>query len=200
VTISSGLDLEPPLVAEPFNSTDERMDTQSLTLAGLAKVIMHWEKQSRHCSRCGAATVDISGSWGKRCTSCKIEHYPHIHPCAIVLVKRGNELLLTRKAEWPAGRYSLVAGFLDIGESLEECAIREVKEETGIDICNVRYVGSQNWPFPAQLMAGFVADYASGDIRVERSELEDARWFPVDALPALPTRRSIARWIIENFK
>jgi NAD+ diphosphatase len=117
-----------------------------------------------------------------------------------VLVKRGNELLLTRKAEWPLGRYSLVAGFLDLGESLEECAIREVREETGIEITNVRYVGSQNWPFPAQLMAGFVADYAGGEIVVEHSELEDARWFHLDALPPLPPSRSIARWIIDNFK
>ena len=117
-----------------------------------------------------------------------------------MLVRRGNELLLTRKAEWVSGRYSLVAGFLDFGESLEECAIREVREETSIEVCNVRYVGSQNWPFPAQLMAGFVADYVSGDICVDLHELEDARWFPSDALPLLPASRSIARWIIDNFK
>jgi NAD+ diphosphatase len=200
VTISSSLDLEPPLVSEAFNSTAESIDIQTLTLAGLAKQILHWEKQSRHCSRCGAQTVAITSSWGKRCTACSFEHYPHIHPCAIILVKRGNELLLTRKPEWPAGRYSLVAGFLDFGESLEECAIREVREETGIEICNIRYVGSQNWPFPAQLMAGFVAEYAGGDICVEPHELEDARWFPADGLPDLPTRRSIARWIIDHFK
>ena len=107
---------------------------------------------------------------------------------------------MTRKAEWIPGRYSLVAGFLDFGESLEECAIREVREETGIEINNVRYVGSQNWPFPAQLMAGFVADYVAGDIQVDLNELEDARWFTCDALPLLPGRRSIARWIIDNFK
>jgi len=200
VTISSSLGLEPPLVSEAFNATDECIDIQTLTLAGLAKQILHWEKQSRHCSQCGAQTVAITESWGKRCTVCRYEHYPHIHPCAIILVKRGNELLLTRKAEWPAGRYSLVAGFLDFGESLEECAIREVREETGIEICNIRYVGSQNWPFPAQLMAGFVAEYAAGEICVDPHELEDARWFPRDALPGLPTRRSIARWIIESFK
>jgi NAD+ diphosphatase len=200
ITISSSLVLEPTLVSEAFNATDDRIDIQTLTLAGLGKQILHWEKQSRHCSRCGELTASINASWGKRCTSCNYEHYPHIHPCAIILVKRGNELLLTRKAEWPAGRYSLVAGFLDIGESLEECAIREVREETGIDICNIRYIGSQNWPFPAQLMAGFVADHAAGDICVDPHELEDARWFSVDALPNLPTRRSIARWIIDNFK
>jgi len=200
ITISSSLEITAPLVSAPFNAADERMDIQSLTLAGLAKQILHWERQSRHCPRCGGETSTINGTWGKRCTACNSEHYPHIHPCAIVLVKRGNQLLFTRKAEWPAGRYSLVAGFLDFGESLEECAIREVREETGIEIRNLRYVGSQNWPFPAQLMAGFVADYSSGDVCVDHHELEDARWFPVDALPDLPTRRSIARWIIDNFK
>lgn len=200
MAVDTGLTLKPPFVSADFNATDERMDIKTLTLAGLAKQILHWELQSRYCPRCGKETEGINASWGKRCRSCHAVHFPHIHPCAIVLVKRGNELLLTRKAEWVAGRYSLVAGFLDFGESLEECAIREVREETGIEICNVRYVGSQNWPFPTQLMAGFVADYASGDIQVDLHELEDARWFPTDALPLLPASRSIARWIIDNFK
>jgi len=194
----SDLALEPPFVAEPFNAKEERLDQQTLTLAGLAKQILHWERQSGHCPRCGAETERIRESWGKRCSGCGTEHFPHIHPCAIVLVKRGQELLLTRKAEWPPGRYGLVAGFLDFGESLEECAIREVREETGIEIRNVRYVGSQNWPFPSQLMAGFVAEYAGGEIRVEPAELEDARWFPVDALPSIPPMRSIARYIIDT--
>lgn len=200
LTVSSSLALEQPYLAEPFNAVEERLDIQSLTLAGLAKQILHWDRQSGHCSRCGSVTDSIEGSWGKRCSSCSSEHFPHIHPCAIILVKRGNELLLTRKKEWPPGRYGLVAGFLDFGESLEECAAREVREETGIEICNVRYVGSQNWPFPAQLMAGFVAEYSTGEIEVDQHELEDARWFPTDALPALPPDRSIARWIIDNFK
>jgi NAD+ diphosphatase len=198
-TVSAKLTLLPPFVSEPFNATEDRLDPQTLTLAGLAKQILHWERQSRHCPRCGADTMRIPGSWGKKCDGCGSEHYPHIHPCAIVLVRRGSEVLLTRKAEWAPGRYSLVAGFLDFGESLEECAIREVREETGIEIENVRYVGSQNWPFPAQLMAGFVADYAGGEIKVDPAELEDARWFRVDALPALPTKRSIARWIIDTY-
>ena len=200
ITVSSDLTLPPPFISTDFNASNERLDIQTLTLAGLTKQILHWERQSRHCSRCSATMKRIDSTWGKRCTSCHAEHFPHIHPCAIVLVKRGNELLLTRKADWIPGRYSLVAGFLDFGESLEECAIREVREETGIEICNVRYVGSQNWPFPAQLMAGFVADYAAGEVLVDLNELEDARWFPADALPLLPASRSIARWIIDSFK
>lgn len=200
ISVSSSLQLQSPYMAEPFNASGERIDTQTLTLTGLAKQILHWERQSIHCSRCGAETVSLTTSWGKRCSSCNSDHFPHIHPCAIILIKRGNEILLARKAEWAPGRYGLVAGFLEFGESLEECAIREVREETGIEICNIRYVGSQNWPFPAQLMAGFVADYAAGEIVVEKTELEDARWFPIDALPALPPVRSIARWIIDNFK
>ena len=200
ITISTKLILPSPFVAEPFNASEQKLDMQTLTLAGLAKQILHWEQQSRHCSACGANTDRIPATWGKKCTGCNAEHFPHIHPCAIVLVKRGNELLLTRKKEWIAGRYSLVAGFLDFGESLEECAIREVLEETGIAIKNVRYVGSQNWPFPAQLMAGFVADYAGGKIIIDKHELEDARWFTTKALPTLPPSRSIARWIIDNFK
>ena len=199
IAVSTKLAMELPFVSEPFNANEQRLDFPTLTLTGLAKQILHWELQSSHCSRCGANTERIPATWGKRCTGCNAEHFPHIHPCAIVLVKRGDQVLLTRKAEWPAGRYSLVAGFLDFGESLEECAIREVREETGIEIENVRYVGSQNWPFPAQLMAGFVADYTGGEIVVDTTELEDARWFSIDALPFLPPKRSIARHIIDTF-
>lgn len=200
ITISTKTSLPPHFITEPFNAIEQRLDMQTLTLAGLAKQILHWEQQSRHCAACGAPTDRIPETWGKKCSACGAEHFPHIHPCAIVLVKRGNELLLTRKAEWATGRYSLVAGFLDFGESLEECAMREVREETGIIIKNVRYVGSQNWPFPAQLMAGFVADYAGGEIVIDTHELEEARWFHPDSLPTLPPPRSIARWIIDNFK
>ncbi|MBJ6723521.1 NAD(+) diphosphatase [Geomesophilobacter sediminis] len=171
-----------------------------MSLAGLAKQLLYWDRLCNVCSRCGGSLERIDLSWGKRCTSCSHEHYPHIHPCVIVLVKRGDEMLLARKPEWPKGRYSLVAGFVDFGESLEECVVREVAEETGIKVHNIRYVGSQNWPFPSQLMAGFVADYLEGEVRVDQTELEDARWFPKGVMPdMLPPRRSIARWIIETY-
>jgi NAD+ diphosphatase len=191
--------IEPTFAAEPFNAVEDRLDDRTLTVGGVARQVFHWERQSGFCSRCGGRTERIAGSWGKRCPGCRAEHYPHIHPCMIVLVRRGDEFLLVRKPEWAPGRYGLVAGFLDFGEALEECVVREVLEETGISASNVRYVGSQNWPFPSQLMAGFVADYAGGDITVQQDELEDARWFRREEFPVLPPRRSIARWIIDSY-
>lgn len=188
------------LRTEPFNAIEDTLDDRMLTLGGLARQVLAWRKESRLCSICGAETEAVTGSWGRRCTGCKREKYPPVHPCVIVLVRRGKEFLLTRKAEWTPGRYSLVAGFVDQGESLEECAAREVLEETGISIRDLWYVGSQHWPFPSQLMAGFIAEYAGGEIVVERDELEDARWFsPDDLPPGFPGRRSIARWIIDRF-
>ena len=171
-----------------------------MTLFGLARQILYWEKMSGHCSRCGSITAPMPSTWGKHCVGCGHEHYPHIHPCVIVLIQRGEQFLLARKPEWAPGRYSLVAGFVDFGESLEECVEREVLEETGLRVTNIRYAGSQNWPFPSQLMAGFVADYASGCILLDGDELEDARWFSREEMPpALPPERSIARWIIDRF-
>lgn len=171
------------------------------TLYGLARQILYWEKLSRHCSRCGSSDmVRIFPTWGKRCSGCGHEHYPHIHPCVIVLVQRGDEFLLVRKPEWAAGRFSLVAGFVDFGESLEECVVREVQEETGLTVGDIRYIGSQNWPFPSQLMAGFVASYKSGELNVDGDELEEGGWFSRDRMPdSLPPGRSIARFIIDRF-
>jgi NAD+ diphosphatase len=199
-SISRSIELPEPFVAEPFNASGDRLDDTILTLGGMAMQILHWQKRSRFCSGCGGALTPMSGSWGRVCNSCGYEHFPAIHPCAIVLVRRDGRYLMVRKKEWAVGRYGLVAGFLDMGESLEECAEREVFEETGIRVRNVRYVGSQCWPFPSQLMAGFVADYESGEIKVAVNELEDAGWFSRDLPPeALPPHRSIARWIIERY-
>lgn len=189
-----------PYSAEPFNASGEVLDDRLMSIGGLAQQMLHWERISRLCGRCGGLVGWIHGSWGRRCVACGYERFPAIHPCAIVLVRRGDEFLFVRKPEWGAGRYSLVAGFLDFGESLEECAAREVMEETGISVKNVRYVGSQNWPFPSQLMAGFVAEYSAGEIMVDRNEIDDARWFTRQSLPgSFPPHRSIARWIIERY-
>jgi NAD+ diphosphatase len=184
--------------AESLLATEPGLSIELLTLGGVAGQILHWERGSRFCARCGGEMERVADVWGRRCRGCDYDHYPHIHPCVIVLVRRGGEVLLTRKAVWPPGRYSLVAGFLDFGECLEEAVVREVLEETGVLVNNVRYVGSQNWPFPSQLMAGFLADYVGGEVVVEEKELEDARWFPVTALPVLPPKRSIARYLLDN--
>ena len=198
--VAQDVTLPEPYISEPFNAYAERVDDQLLTLGGIARTLQTWDHESVYCPSCGAVTERLAGSWGKRCASCNLERYPPSHPCAIVLVRRGDEFLLGRKAIWPQGRYSLIAGFLDVGESLEECAHREVREETGIEITNLRYVGSQFWPFPSQLMAGFVADYAGGEVIVETDELEDARWFCAQSPPPLlPGKRSISRWIIDRY-
>ncbi len=192
-------ELPAALVAESLLASEPALSPALLSLGGVAGQIFHWLRGSRFCGLCGAETLGLPREWGRRCQGCGHEHFPHIHPCAIVLVRRKGEVLLTRKAEWPAGRYSLVAGFLEVGECLEETVAREVLEETGVTVGAIEYVGSQAWPFPSQLMAGFVADYASGEVVVETSELEDARWFSVDALPTLPPRRSIARYILDHY-
>jgi len=176
-----------------------RMPDDLLSLGGMAMQALWWESTSGYCPRCGTATTRIENEWGKKCPRCQYEHYPHLHPATIVLVRDGDRVLLTRKADWAPGRYALVAGFVDNGESLEGCVAREIKEEVGVDVKDIRYVGSQNWPFPSQMMIGFVATYAGGDVVVDREELDDARWFPCGALPNLPSRHSISRYIIDHY-
>jgi NAD+ diphosphatase len=176
-----------------------RLADDVLSLGGLALQAIHWETTSLHCPRCGERTTRILGEWGKRCPRCAYEHYPHLHPAVIVLVRDGDRVLLTRKSFWPKGRYGLVAGFVDIGETLEGAASREVREEVGVEIRDPRYAGSQYWPFPSQVMIAFTASYAGGDLRVNQAELEDARWFSVHDLPDLPPKLSIARFLLDHY-
>ena len=198
--LAVGTALPPEYEALQFLGPDTRLTNTLATIAGRAAQILHWERRSRFCSCCGGELVRIPASWGKRCSSCHDEHFPHIHPCIIVLVRRGTELLLIRNAAWNVGRFSLIAGFLDFGESLEECIQREVREEAGIEVTNIRYVGSQCWPFPSQQMIGFLADYAGGEVRPDGVEVVEADWFNEDALPLSPGgKRSISRWIIDMF-
>jgi NAD+ diphosphatase len=176
-----------------------RLPDDLLSLGGMAMQALWWESTSGHCPRCGVATTRIDGEWGKRCPACRYEHYPHLHPAVIVLVRDGDRCLLARKAIWAPGRYALVAGFVDNGESLEGAVRREVKEEVGVDVDDIQYVGSQNWPFPSQLMVGFVARYAGGEVTIDAEELEDARWFPKGQLPSRPSHHSIAGFILKNY-
>jgi NAD+ diphosphatase len=193
---------EPPsgYLLLPFQGVDATLDLQLSSLAGLGGQILHWQRFSRFCSGCAAELEQIPGTWGRRCPGCRAEHFPHIHPCVIVLIRQGQRFLLVRNAAWPAGRFSLVAGFLDPGESLEECVRREVREEAGVEISNIRYVGSQAWPFPSQLMVGFTADHAAGEPRPDGVEVAETAWFTAETLPVgAGNIRSISRWIMKQY-
>ncbi len=169
-----------------------------LAVLSAAAQLLHFEQTHRFCGRCGGPLVETAGDRAKRCPACAVDHYPRIAPAAIVLVHDDeSRLLLTHVGNRPF--WALVAGFLEAGETLEECAAREVREETGVAIDEVRYFGSQPWPFPSQVMVGFTARHAGGEIVVDRKELDEARWFPAGALPAIPPPLSIARRMIDAY-
>jgi NAD+ diphosphatase len=192
--------LPAPFVPVSASYRGEVLSDAQLTLSGLARQVLHWRDRSRVCPACGGVPHEIPGSFGARCTSCAREYYPRIHPAVIVLIRRGDDVLFVRKPNWPVTQYGLVAGFVEFAESFEECVVREVTEETGLAIRDLRYVGSQNWPFPSQIMAGFVAEYAGGEIVVDKTELDTAAWFsPASPPPGLAPRSSIARCLIDRF-
>ena len=179
------------------------IDDVGLALAGRAVQIVAWERTHRFCGRCGSPTELMPNERAKRCPDCGLSNYPRLSPAIIIAITRrgveGQEILLARNFRFPAGRYSVIAGFVEPGESLEECAHREVFEEVGVRIDNIRYFGSQPWPFPNSLMIGFTAGYAGGDLVLEEGEIADARWFRADALPKIPPSVSIARRLIDSF-
>jgi NAD+ diphosphatase len=165
--------------------------------AGRAVQVMEWDRSHQFCGRCGGPTERVSGELARRCPRCRVPFYPRLSPAIIVLVERGEAALLGRNARFPGVMYSTLAGFVEAGETLEETVAREVREESGIEVRDVRYFGSQPWPFPDSLMIGFTAQYASGEITPDPAELSDAGWFRVGALPPVPPRLSIARQLID---
>jgi NAD+ diphosphatase len=175
------------------------LDEAAWKLAGRAAQIVEWDRDHRYCGRCGAGTARKPGELARLCPHCGLQHFPRISPAVIVRIERGDEILLARSPHFAPGVYSTIAGFVEPGESLEQTVAREVREEVGVEVTNVRYFGSQPWPFPHSLMIGFVADWASGEIRLQEEEIEDAGWFRVDALPGLPSRLSIARALVDDF-
>ncbi len=169
---------------------------QAFALAARASFLMDWQKNNRYCGRCASPTAVKSGEFAMQCPTCGFLAYPRISPVVMVLIERGNELLLARSPHFKPGVFSALAGFVEAGETLEECAVREVREEVGIEIVNLRYFQSQPWPFPDSLMIAFFADYAGGTITPDPSEIEAAGWFARDALPLLPDPVSISRRLI----
>jgi NAD+ diphosphatase len=175
------------------------LDPAEFDAACMGFQIQHWDSQHRFCAGCGGPLEAKTTERAKRCEKCQRDFYPPVVPAVIVRVEREGHILMTRQSRFPKGMYGLVAGFLEPGETLERCVEREVLEETGIQVKNVRYFGSQPWPFPHQVMVGFTADHEAGEIVVDTSELEEAAWFSRDAMPMLPPPLSIARRLIDDF-
>jgi NAD+ diphosphatase len=168
-------------------------------VAGRAKQIVEWDRTHRFCGRDGAETVPGPTELSRECPRCGMLFYPRLSPAVIVLVSRGDEVLLARSPGFPPGMYSVLAGFVEPGESIEETIGREVREEVGVEVENLKYFGSQPWPFPNSLMIGFTADYAGGELRTDPAEIEDAGWYSAGELPPLPPKVSIARTMIDEF-
>jgi len=166
-------------------------------MAGRATQVVEWSTTHKFCGRCATATERVATERCMRCPSCGLLAYPRIAPAVIVLVLRGDEALLARGARFPGAFYSTLAGFVEIGESLEDTIVREVHEEVGIEVKASRYFGSQPWPFPHSLMVGFFAEWAAGEIRADGREILDAHWFRTDQLPMIPPPLSIARRLID---
>lgn len=176
-----------------------RVEAAHFYLAGRAQQIVAWHSEHGFCGRCGTATQAHTTDRAKVCPDCGLIAYPRLSPSIIVLIHRGEDVLLARNAQWPDGMFSTLAGFVEPGESIEQTVHREVKEEVGLDVTNLRYLGSQSWPFPNSLMLGFHAEYAGGDIVCQEGEIAEANWFAPDALPQIPPPVAISRWLIDDF-
>ena len=166
--------------------------------AGKCHELLYWDSNTKFCGICGSP-MQMHTIISKRCTGCGKEIWPQLATAIIVLVHRGDEVLLVHAKNFKGNFYGLVAGFVETGETLEQAVHREVMEETGLEITNLRYFGSQPWPYPCGLMVGFNADYVEGDVHLQRSELSCGGWFSKDNLPQIPEKLSIARMILDDW-
>ena len=161
------------------------MEPQELAIVGRAKSLIDWHGSHAFCAKCGERTGPAKAGAVRICRGCQTEHYPRISPVAIMLIEHEDHILLGRQAFWPEGSYSALAGFISPGEDMEEGCAREIKEEVGLDVTNIRYLMSQSWPFPSQLMLGLIAEASSRNVTIDKHELEDAKWFSRDEVQAV---------------
>lgn len=175
------------------------LEEELFWVAGRANHLAVWDRAHRHCGACGGGLSLKEEEWAKTCPSCGQVYYPQISPAVIVAVIDGDRILLARNRHYRYPFFSVLAGFVEPGENLEAAAHREIQEEVGIAVKNLRYFGSQPWPFPNSLMIGFIAEYAGGEVRIEPSEILEAAWFTRDTMPEIPSSISIARRLIDAF-
>jgi NAD+ diphosphatase len=205
--MNDGTEVRTYSICEPISETDKyemcglrksyyKLSAELYQKAGKCHEILYWDYNTQYCGVCGAPMkmhTDIS----KKCTKCGKELWPQLATAVITLIKRDDKILLVNARNFRSDFYGLVAGFVETGETLEEAAKREIKEEVGLEVKNLKYFGSQPWPYPCGLMVGFTADYVSGEIKLQQSELNDAHWYSIDNLPQIPEKLSIARKLID---
>ncbi len=184
--------------ATPLRAAMMALDGPLSALAGRAAQVLEWDRSHRHCGVCGTPTALQPGERARVCPACGHSCYPRLSPAMMALVWRPGALLLARSPHYAKGMYSALAGFVEAGESLEDCVHREVAEEVAVTVDSLRYHGSQSWPFPHSLMVAFTARWTGGEIVPQASEIEHAAWFPLDALPNIPPRFSIAGHLIRD--
>ncbi len=202
VELAAGFDAPAGFELVGYRALSQRLAPTQVRMAARALELLEWERSHLFCGACGSPTTRGMGNPVRRCSNsgCGRDHYPKISPVVIIAVERGPEILLGRSHHFVQGMYSTLAGFVDAGESAEEAIHRELFEETRISVANLRYFGSQPWPFPHSLMLGYHADYADGEIVCDPEEIEDAAFFRADKLPdTLPGPGTIARWLINDF-
>ncbi|MBW1850764.1 MAG: NAD(+) diphosphatase [Deltaproteobacteria bacterium] len=176
-----------------------RLGEEVIQVAGLANQLRLWNLNHQFCGKCGNPTENKTDERAKICPQCGLINYPRLSPAIIVAVIKDKQILLAHSSRFPSKFYSVLAGFVEPGETLETCVKREVREEVGLDVKNICYFGSQPWPFPDSLMVAFTAEYAGGKITTDNCEIADANWFSADNLPDVPPRISIARELIDWF-
>lgn len=176
-----------------------RIPDDELAISALAVQIIDFDRTTQFCGRCGAKTRQLRTERAKFCTDCNQITYPRLSPAIIVLVQKEDQILLARSLKFPPGLHSVIAGFVEPGENLEQAVHREVREEVGITVKNIRYFGSEPWPFPHSFMIGFMADYAGGEITIDNNEIVSAGWFDRDNLPLIPSLLSISRALIDGW-
>jgi NAD+ diphosphatase len=176
-----------------------KVPDEELAIAALAVQIMDFDRTTQFCGRCGAKTRQLRTERAKFCSDCNRITYPRLSPAIIVLIEKEDRILLACSPHFPPGLHSVLAGFVEPGENLEQAVHREVFEEVGITVKNIRYFGSEPWPFPHSLMIGFVAEYAGGEITIDNREIVSAGWFTRDTLPLIPSSLSISRALIDSW-